>query len=299
MAPATKPHVVIVGAGFGGLACAKRLGGAPIQVTIIDRRNYHLFVPLLYQVATAALSPADIAQPIRRMVSRYRNINVVLGDVRGVDVGRARGAARRPQRSASTAWSSLPARPTAISATTIGRRRRRGRRTSRTRGASGRASCSPSRRRRSRPTRRSRRSCSPRSSSAAARPGSRWRARSPSSPAIRSAATSAASTRRGRASFWSRQARGCCRPLRRALSDYAKRALEKLGVTVLTGEAVTDIKPGEVTIGGAGREGRLHHLGRRGACLAGGGLARRRRRPERPRLGRPRHGGARPRRQST
>ena len=86
MPPSTEPHVVIVGAGFGGLACAKRLGGAPIRVTIIDRRNYHLFVPLLYQVATAALSPADIAQPIRRMVSRYRNIDVVLGDVRGIDV---------------------------------------------------------------------------------------------------------------------------------------------------------------------------------------------------------------------
>src|SRR6476646_2372703 len=81
-----QPRVVIVGAGFGGLACARTLGGRPAQVTIVDRRNYHLFVPLLYQVATAALSPADIAQPIRRMVSRYRNINVVLGDVRGVDV---------------------------------------------------------------------------------------------------------------------------------------------------------------------------------------------------------------------
>ena len=83
---AAHPHVVIVGAGFGGLPCAKRLGGAPFRVTVIDRRNYHLFVPLLYQVATAALSPADIAQPIRRLLRRYQNIDVVLGEVTGVDV---------------------------------------------------------------------------------------------------------------------------------------------------------------------------------------------------------------------
>lgn len=79
------PRVVIIGAGFGGLACAKELGGAAVNVTLVDRRNYHLFVPLLYQVATAALSPADIARPIRRIVSKYANIEVVLGDVTGVD----------------------------------------------------------------------------------------------------------------------------------------------------------------------------------------------------------------------
>ncbi|MGH6770723.1 MAG: NAD(P)/FAD-dependent oxidoreductase [Xanthobacteraceae bacterium] len=79
------PHVVIVGAGFGGLACAKELGGAAAKVTVVDRRNYHLFVPLLYQVATAALSPADIARPIRRILGRYRNIDVVLGKVVAVD----------------------------------------------------------------------------------------------------------------------------------------------------------------------------------------------------------------------
>ncbi|AWK87341.1 NAD(P)/FAD-dependent oxidoreductase [Azospirillum thermophilum] len=78
-------HVVIIGAGFGGLACAAALGSTNIRVTVIDRNNYHLFVPLLYQVATAALSPADIAQPIRRILSRHPNINVVLGEVVGVD----------------------------------------------------------------------------------------------------------------------------------------------------------------------------------------------------------------------
>src|SRR3954453_1742562 len=79
------PHVVIVGAGFAGIACAAELGDTSVRVTVIDRRNYHLFVPLLYQVATAALSPADIAQPVRRLLARYRNIDVVLGEVTGID----------------------------------------------------------------------------------------------------------------------------------------------------------------------------------------------------------------------
>ena len=73
------PHVVIIGAGFAGLAAASELGGTPVNVTLIDRRNYHLFVPLLYQVASAALSPADIAEPIRRILSRHSNIEVMLG----------------------------------------------------------------------------------------------------------------------------------------------------------------------------------------------------------------------------
>jgi len=78
-------RIVIVGAGFGGLACAKGLARTDAQVTLIDRRNYHLFVPLLYQVATAALSPADIARPIRRIVGKYRNIETVLGEIVAID----------------------------------------------------------------------------------------------------------------------------------------------------------------------------------------------------------------------
>jgi NADH dehydrogenase len=81
-----RARVVIVGAGFGGLACARELGGAPVHVIVVDRRNYHLFVPLLYQVATAALSPADIARPIRRILGKYSNIDIILGDVIAVDV---------------------------------------------------------------------------------------------------------------------------------------------------------------------------------------------------------------------
>ena len=78
-------RVVIVGGGFGGLYAAKRLGRAPILLTLIDRRNFHLFQPLLYQVATGALSPGEIASPLRAVVGRNRNIEVVLGEARDLD----------------------------------------------------------------------------------------------------------------------------------------------------------------------------------------------------------------------
>jgi len=81
-----QPRVVIVGAGFGGLWAAKGLANARTEVTVIDRENYHLFQPLLYQVATAGLSPADVAAPIRSIVRGSRNITVMLGEVAGVDV---------------------------------------------------------------------------------------------------------------------------------------------------------------------------------------------------------------------
>src|SRR5580692_1246411 len=79
------PHVVIVGGGFGGLNSAKELAGNNVSVTLIDRTNHHLFQPLLYQVASAALSPADIAQPIRHILKNARNIEVVIGEVAGID----------------------------------------------------------------------------------------------------------------------------------------------------------------------------------------------------------------------
>jgi NADH:ubiquinone reductase (H+-translocating) len=85
---ATRPTVVIVGAGFGGLQAAKDLARAPVDVVVVDRRNYHLFQPLLYQVATASLSPADIAQPIRGIVGKNRNTAVVMDRVTGVDTER-------------------------------------------------------------------------------------------------------------------------------------------------------------------------------------------------------------------
>jgi NADH dehydrogenase len=87
--PFRQPHIVIIGAGFGGLSAATGLGRAA-AVTVLDQRNHHLFQPLLYQVATAALSPADIAAPIRSILSRQANTEVILGTVTGIDVaGRA------------------------------------------------------------------------------------------------------------------------------------------------------------------------------------------------------------------
>ena len=85
-ASAKKPRVVIVGSGFGGLEAAKKLACKDVQVTVIDRTNYHLFQPLLYQVATAALSPADIAAPVRAVLSKCRNVEVILAEVQSVDV---------------------------------------------------------------------------------------------------------------------------------------------------------------------------------------------------------------------
>lgn len=80
------PRVVIVGGGFGGLQAAKALGRTPVQVTVIDRNNYHLFQPLLYWVATAGLSPADISSPIRRILHSQKNTEVLLAEVTGVDL---------------------------------------------------------------------------------------------------------------------------------------------------------------------------------------------------------------------
>ncbi len=79
------PRVVIIGAGFGGLACANRLRRTPVQVTLIDRHNYHLFQPLLYQVATAGLSPGDIATPVRGLFRDFFNVRVLLGTVTAID----------------------------------------------------------------------------------------------------------------------------------------------------------------------------------------------------------------------
>src|SRR5215813_2879370 len=82
------PRVVIVGGGFGGLYAARGLARAPVRVTLIDRHNYHLFRPMLYQVATGLLSADEIAAPIRSILRGQKNVEVLLGDVTGVDVQR-------------------------------------------------------------------------------------------------------------------------------------------------------------------------------------------------------------------
>ena len=86
MPAASRPRVVIIGGGFGGLNAAKALRDAPVDVLLVDRRNHHVFQPLLYQVATAGLSPGDIASPIRWILRRHRNLQVWLGEATRIDV---------------------------------------------------------------------------------------------------------------------------------------------------------------------------------------------------------------------
>src|ERR1043165_1128722 len=82
------PHVIIVGGGFGGLSAARSLRNAAVRVTLIDKRNYHLFRPMLYQVATGLLSADEIAGPLRSILSRQKNVDVLLDEVTGIDPGR-------------------------------------------------------------------------------------------------------------------------------------------------------------------------------------------------------------------
>src|SRR5688500_1618475 len=82
------PRIVIVGAGFGGIAVAQGLRRQPVGITLIDRQNHHLFQPLLYQVATAGLSPAEIAWPVRQLMRRQLNAHVLMGEVTSIDTGR-------------------------------------------------------------------------------------------------------------------------------------------------------------------------------------------------------------------
>lgn len=85
-----EPHVVIIGGGFGGLYAARRLRRAPVRITLVDRRNHHLFQPLLYQVATAALNPSDIAMPIRSILRHQKNVTVILGEAVAIDTAQNR-----------------------------------------------------------------------------------------------------------------------------------------------------------------------------------------------------------------
>ena len=84
----SRPHVVIVGGGFGGLKAARTLRHADVDITVVDRTNHHLFQPLLYQVATAVLAPSDITIPIRYVLRRQPNVDVLMADVKGIDVDR-------------------------------------------------------------------------------------------------------------------------------------------------------------------------------------------------------------------
>jgi NADH:ubiquinone reductase (H+-translocating) len=86
MPPSTEPHVVSMSGGLGSLHAARTLAGRPVRVTLLDRRNHHLFQPPLYQVATAALNASDIAQPLRSVLRKAANVTVLLADVRSVEL---------------------------------------------------------------------------------------------------------------------------------------------------------------------------------------------------------------------
>ncbi|HEY5177483.1 MAG TPA: NAD(P)/FAD-dependent oxidoreductase [Terriglobales bacterium] len=88
MSGKSRPHVIVVGGGFGGLEATKSLAHLPVEITLVDRKNHHTFQPLLYQVATAGLSPAEIAAPIREIFAKHENVEVLLGDVLGFDLER-------------------------------------------------------------------------------------------------------------------------------------------------------------------------------------------------------------------
>src|SRR5271166_3732700 len=83
--PESPHHVVVIGAGFGGLETVRRLAGAPVRITLVDRRNHHLFQPLLYQVATASLAPSEIAWPIRQLLRSRRDVTTLLASVESID----------------------------------------------------------------------------------------------------------------------------------------------------------------------------------------------------------------------
>ena len=87
-----QPRVVIIGGGFGGLCAARGLAGAPVSVTLIDKRNYHLFRPMLYQVATGLLSADQISGPLRSILSRQANVEVLMDEVSGDRYGQAPGS---------------------------------------------------------------------------------------------------------------------------------------------------------------------------------------------------------------
>jgi len=90
MSAKARPHVIIVGAGFGGLTAAESLAKLPVEITVLDRKNHHTFQPLLYQVATAGISPAEIAAPIREILRKHENVEVLLGEVLGFDLAQRR-----------------------------------------------------------------------------------------------------------------------------------------------------------------------------------------------------------------
>ena len=118
----TGARVVIVGAGFGGLECARKLDRAAVDVLLLDRSGYHLFTPLLYHVATALLNPSEIAYPLRALFRKSPNVRVSATTVTGVDLSRRVVHASPARRFPTTTSSSPPAAPTITTAASSSRR---------------------------------------------------------------------------------------------------------------------------------------------------------------------------------
>jgi NADH dehydrogenase len=104
------PHVVIVGGGFGGLYAARALRRAPVEVTVVDRRNHHVFQPLLYQVAMAGLPPGDIASPIRWILRRQKNVEAILAEATGLDLAPETAHPERRRPRVAAVEGSMPSR---------------------------------------------------------------------------------------------------------------------------------------------------------------------------------------------
>ncbi|EYR82929.1 NADH dehydrogenase protein [Shinella sp. DD12] len=125
-APSSNAHrLVVVGAGFAGLALVKALRFPGLHITIVDQRNHHLFQPLLYQVATTILPTSDVAWPVRNLFKTRADVTTILGEVVGIDEAARRVDLKESARLPTTRWCWQPAPGIPISATTNGRARRR------------------------------------------------------------------------------------------------------------------------------------------------------------------------------
>ena len=123
--PPSPHHVVVIGAGFGGLETVHRLAGGPVIITLVDRRNHHLFQPLLYQAATASLAPSEIAWPIRHLLRNRRDVMTLLASVEAIDKEARAFGSMTVRSSTSIRWCWRPGPDTPISAMMTGSRSRR------------------------------------------------------------------------------------------------------------------------------------------------------------------------------
>ena len=270
-------RVVVIGGGFGGVQAVDKLRRAPVDVTLIDRRNFHLFQPLTYQVATGALSPGDIAYPLRAIFTRDQNIRVLVAEASRLDLAGRQvhlrsvggvpapelGPVRHVDRGRRVAL--LLLRPRRVE-----RARRRG---EVARERAGRPGPDPGRLRGRRGEIRTSADAMPGSRSwswAAARPASRCQARSPSSPATRCTATSARSIRAPARILLVEAGDRLLASFPPSLSRKAQRSLERIGVTPMLHATVVDLDGESVTIERGDQGGKRERIPTRTIVWAAG-----------------------------